>query len=152
PAGIGWIIIDGLDEALEIDGRAGPVRSIVHLLARELDSLPDWVRVLATCRREVPELLGAAGGRGGRIKLLPIEDYWEEQDARDYIDMRVDVRASRRLPERTVNNLISDTKGNFLLLTLILDQFLATGDADIDVDAIPNELAVFYSQDFERRF
>jgi hypothetical protein len=151
PAKIGWIIIDGLDEALEIDGRPGPVRSVVHLFARELDLLPDWVRVLATCRREVPELLGAPSEPGGRIKLLPIKDYWEEQDAREYIDQRLDGDTARRLPESTVRNLISDTAGNFLLLSLRLNKFL-NSDTDVENDRIPNDLAAFYSQDFERRF
>jgi hypothetical protein len=151
PAEIGWIIIDGLDEALEIDNRSGPVRSVVHLLARELDLLPDWVRVLATCRREVPELLGATGEAGGRIKLLPIKDYWEEQDAREYIDKRLESRTPRQLAESRVLNLISDTAGNFLLLTLRLNRFLNSGQ-DVEDDRIANDLAAFYSQDFERKF
>jgi hypothetical protein len=152
PPQFGWIIIDGLDEALEIAGGRGPVRSIVHLLARELAALPDWVRVIATCRREVPEIRGAAGAPGGRIELLSIDDYWEEQDARDYIARRVTGHASRPLPGPMIKNLISETAGNFLLLSLILDKFLDSGGAAIDSDGMPNDLAAFYAQDFERRF
>lgn len=81
--GVHLLLVDALDEALL---RAPPEGSIVDLLAASVELLPEWVRVVATSRRDTVVVEALSGLRSSTI---PADTNCNRDDIRAYLEARI---------------------------------------------------------------
>jgi len=150
--GVRYIIVDGLNEALELKRGI----NIVDLLASRLSRLPSWLRVLFTSRRESAILDRLRGIRNLEISA---GDFWNMRDIEEYIDMRfsqIDIQerfASQNVNVRTLRKaLIENCAGNFLYLKNAFIEIERGGNLSFDCEKIPEGLYSQYFSFFKRNF
>ncbi len=150
--GVRYIIVDGLNEALELKRGI----NIVDLLASRLSRLPSWLRVLFTSRRESAILDRLRGIRNLEINA---SDFWNIRDIEEYIDMRfsqIDIKertAVQNVHVRTLRkSLIENCGGNFLYLKNAFAEIERGGNLSFDSEKIPEGLYSQYFSFFKRNF
>jgi len=150
--GVRYIIVDGLNEALELKRGI----NIVDLLASRLSRLPSWLRVLFTSRRESAILDRLRGIRNLEINA---SDFWNMRDIEEYIDMRfsqtdMEARTSaQNVHVRTLRkSLIESCGGNFLYLKNAFVEIERGGTLAFDGEKIPEGLYSQYFSFFKRNF
>jgi hypothetical protein len=152
PVGVRYILIDALDEALLYKG---PL-TIVDLLAPKIGRLPQWLRVLATTRKE-PDVLKHF--RGLRTKELNAQDPRNQDDVARYIRARLTtpnlaerLAAARTSPEVVSERLCRQSDGNFLYVCQALDAVERDLCRFDDLASLPPGLFGIYHAFFRRQF
>jgi WD40 repeat protein len=152
-AGVRYLLIDALDEALLAHGQPF---TIVDVLASRLERLPSWLRVVATTRA-APDVLDRL--RGLRAKRIDARDPRNVDDLRAYIARRLggpDLASRLQhsgLREKDVERiLLARGEGNFLYV----QQALAGVERDQygfdQLDELPPGLGGLYFEFFRRQF
>jgi WD40 repeat protein len=143
------IVVDGLDEAPEKNGRTIP-----QLLRERLDDLPPWVRLVLSSRKQ-PAVLDSFS------RFLPREiDAASPENLHDieqYIDMKL--RKSPKMllalggeTERAIQTIRGKSEGNFLYVMQVIAEIEA-GRLDVRrPEAFPGGLVGVYQSFFERIF
>jgi hypothetical protein len=150
--GVRYLLIDALDEALTV--REG--LTIVDLLARRLDRLPGWLRVVATTRKD-PAVLDRLSGLRPRAIDAHSEDNLRDLDL--YLAHRLDqpnlaerLAQSRRTADEVIRLLREKSDGNFLYA----QQALLGIERDLytfqQLDKLPPGLNGLYLDFFTRHF
>ncbi|MEP7304863.1 MAG: HEAT repeat domain-containing protein [Acidobacteriota bacterium] len=147
-----YILIDALDEALAV--RSGEL-TIVRLLASRIERFPDWLRLIATTRKE-PPVLERLGGL--KAQEIDAQDPLNMQDLCNFVEVRLadDRLAAVVASHGSVNTvrdvLLGKAAGNFLYAK----QVLATIERDptfiTQLESLPPRLADLYVEFFERQF
>ena len=149
------ILIDALDESLAIQ-KSSTSLTIVDVLASRSERLPDWLRLVATTRRE-PAVLDRM--RGLRSWELDAQDDRNVQDVNNYILTRLHepaiesrARASSRSIPEIQRILIANSAGNFLYAQQILDGIERDLYSCETLDKLPPGLYGLYLAFFNRVF
>jgi len=152
-AGVRYILIDALDEALTLSDRGS---TIVDLLARRLDRLPGWLRIVATTRKE-PQVLRKLSTL--QAETIDASDPRNLEDINDYIASRL---RSPNLAERLVAARVSLEEvqrrlheagnGNFLYVKQALIDIERDNYRLDQLDELPQGLAGLYEAFFARHF
>jgi hypothetical protein len=147
--GVGYIIVDALDEAA---GGAADT-SIPELLSRTLDRFPSWLKLVVTTRRD-DRITGFTSAERCIVTASTAE---QRKDLHQYV--------VRRLPEamhgqlavgaassKVIDALVERSSGNFQYANLVLNE-LASGQLQSDqVGALPASLAALYEHRALARF
>jgi hypothetical protein len=147
-----WLVIDGLDEAVEY-ARARDAPSIADLLAAELPRVPPWLRILATSRPgDVPAQLTRVVQDGRSLaQSMHIGKEDSVGDIRGYIDQRAQ-KAPVALTAEDKSQVAAQAAGNFLCVKLLLDGLCAGTYRMAEIRRLPPGLAGFYVGDFRRLY
>ncbi len=138
-----YLVIDGLDEALEYRDKL----NIVRVLAAGLTRMPAWLRLIATARNEagVTDRL-----RGLRFHPLDAGSAGNLEDVRDYIRARLG--AIPGATQQHVRTLCEKSAGNFLYVVQTIAD-VETGHLRLDeIDWLSPGLGGRYLSFFERHF
>ena len=149
--GAKFILIDGLDECLAIDGG----ESILDVLSSRLGRLPDWVRVVATTRPD-PHVIK----RLADLRQLSIEhnDPRNLADLAGYITSRLRPLVERGAePEATstetlAKSLLHKSGGSFLYASTALECVEKGSYRLRDLDQLPPGLFPFFFDRFRKLF
>ncbi len=152
-AGVGFMLIDALDEAFALgDGSGGA--TIVDLLADRLDRFPPWLRIVATTRNDASVLRRL---RGIRHVELDVHSDANVEDVKAYVRMRAtEPGLSSLLAGDSVRmeNLVAKMAkaANFLFVAEALNA-LSRGQATLDdIESLPPGLYGLYESFFSRTF
>ena len=139
------VIVDALDEAATRDGE-----TIVDLLAVHAQSLPRWLRVVATTR---PEAHVTRRLKALAPVELPAARRENLEDVGEYLEDRLkEADLGEDAMESTVMALSEKAAGNFLYAKLVADALLAGDISQAEIDALPPGLDAFYALAFGRAF
>jgi WD40 repeat protein len=154
PDDIRYILIDALDEALATSKGA----TIVDLLATRLKRLPDWLKIIATTRKE-PAVINRM--KGLQALTIDVEDPNNQKDISDYISKRMDApelqAAARRFgksPKEVQDLLLKvGAAGNFLIVTKVLEALALDPPLDLEsIEKLPPGLGSLYKEFFDRLY
>ncbi|MGD0104732.1 MAG: DUF4365 domain-containing protein [Rhodopila sp.] len=134
-----YLLVDAADEALDVFPT-----SIPGVLARSLDALPEWLRLVVVARRDerLPAALFSTEGL-----VLGSANSNSVHDVRKYVQTRV--------PPGDAASLIADkAKGNFLYAELVCNRLLRHGLdlSEIATLPLPGELGELYRRFFGKMF
>jgi hypothetical protein len=137
--GVRYLLFDALDEALARN-ESGP--NLVDLLKFRLNEMPDWVRILATTRRDEDVL----------EKLHDLNAlHLNAQDDQNRDDVRHYVAMQSLLPEvRTL--LLEKSESNFLYVRQALEAIKDEKKPLVALRSLPRGLHYLYPVFFTRRF
>jgi TIR domain len=148
-----YILIDALDESLDVP-RGEP--SIVEVLATRLNRLPDWLRLVATTRKDPMVLERLQGLRADRLETHSPEN---AADLTDFVRMRLSgVGLTIRLkdlkvPASTVaEHIIRQSDGNFLYARQTLDGIERGLIDTATLDRLPPGLSGLYQNRLVHQF
>jgi tetratricopeptide (TPR) repeat protein len=151
--GVRYFLIDALDEALTLRNSA---TTIVDLLASRLERLPDWLRLVATTRKEraVFDRL-----EGQCIQELDARDPRHLEDISQYINRRLEspalagqLAASGQLAGDVHRLLREKSAGNFLYVQQALQGIERELYGFDHLNALPPGLSGLYFRFFTRTF
>ena len=129
-----WILVDGLDEALDF-----PAPNIVTLLAGAGD-LPEGVRFLLTSRNNPGVLDRLPGAR--RLNLSdPAYQALNVADLRDYVRRRLSRMGA---PAGAEEAIVEAAAGNFLYVTFLLDEIASGRRSPAELGGLPPGLFGLY--------
>lgn len=150
-----WVfVVDGLDEAV---AAAGP--DLAELLADPDVTLPDWIRVIVTCRPDT-SLLAMFKIDGVHRDHLDAEGDGNLRDLKRYVERRVAQAPTEILAageqNRAIARLNKLAEGNFLFAKMTLDalcdpdpEYRITTD---EIGSLPTALGGLYHAMFRKRF
>ena len=157
--GVRYLLIDALDESLAAGGGGGggdSRKSIIGVLAGNIDRLPPWMRILATTRNETAVLSRLAGLRAHQLKAT---DPRNLGDIDTYVANRLQSPAlAEKLVEAktdaaTVANVLREKgDGNFLYVVEVLRDIERRDESLAGLDDMPGGLTQLYIQFFDRLF
>jgi tetratricopeptide (TPR) repeat protein len=142
------IIIDSLDEARTVCGE-----NILDVLVDHEDSLPRWLRIVATARKdpEVPAPL-----RSWHTLDLDERRSENDKDLDKYAGDRLGLSAKQPLPHHTdlelKDRIVEVSQGNFLVSRFLLDAIEEGTQTLDDLGRVPLDLQGFYHRSFRKRF
>lgn len=148
PDDIVVLVVDGLDEALQLDPADAPQGSIVDLLA-QARRFPRWLRVLAASR---PSPAVRAGLKGAfAVHTIAAGSTEHREDLRQHIlaaaareaGLRAWLARENLSPGQLAALLLDRSAGSFLFVTQVL-RHLASGAP------LPDSLGAFYGSAIER--
>ncbi len=158
-----WLVIDAFDEAVQ-DNKEKRYR-LFDDMAVAFAQLPDWMLILATCRKgsdgdkgDLAAKILSADGQGKRwAREFDLGTTQIKNDAmfESYIDRRL---GGAPMPDSARELLLKHCEGNFLRLEMTLDAILR-GDFDVNgkfdedrIKSLPGGLTGIYYHTFERMF
>ncbi len=148
------IVIDGLDEALELDIETARNGTIVSVLASKAGRFPRWLRLLATARPTpaVRDPLHAFG-----IKVLDAEGAANQRDMHRYVlgraalePLRSQLLKSGESAQALAELLIAQSHGKFLYTAMAV-RGIENGRIQVaELAALSPGMSSFYQDAFER--
>ncbi len=154
--GVRYLLVDALDESLTLAGEGDPRRSIIGILAGNLDRMPPWMRIVATTRNENGILNRLAGLRA---HCLEATDPRNLEDLDLYLAQRLQTpQLRKRLKDSGMEassvsiTLREKGNGNFLYVVEAV-RAMERSTAPLDwINRLPGGLNGLYIQFFDRLF
>ena len=140
-----FILIDALDECHE--------SVIMTILQGQRIRLPSWIKLLVSCRNEttVTTNMFEIG-----LETIAIRATSEDNlnDVRVYAQERISQPGFQKKIgiNKSIENLISQTDGNFLFIKMVLDDWEILNTDKLNPTKIPANLSDWYRLSFRKRF
>lgn len=146
-----YVVIDALDEAFSVRSSGN---AILQLLAKHLDQMPNWLRILATTRDD-PRVIESLES----WEQVRLDNASNSEDVRNYIEQRLGETVLARLVKENggskktlLAELARRCLGNFLFAKLVLDG-LESGLYHLDrLEKLPPDLSFQYKDSLDRAF
>lgn len=157
PNGIRYLVIDGLDESVAMADHAP---TITDLLSSQSERLPEWLRVIATTRRNVEVLRHFSSARTLAIDGEN-QDHTDDvqEDLRRFLRRRLDapnlqerLTQAKMSAEEAIYTLIKSSECNFLYVTLALQGIERDIDAFDRLDELPRGLDGLFEKFLRNHF
>jgi WD40 repeat protein len=152
------LVVDALDEALEVDEETRKKDgTILSLLAAKASRLPNWLRILASSRKNPTVVNGLRAAFG--MRQIDAEDESNQRDLHGYVLARCTAQpisgrldASRSSPAALAALLRDRSQGKFLYAVRALND-LANGSISVEelIELQPG-MDAYYAEAFKRRF
>lgn len=141
PARPQLVLIDGLDEASK-----GQDNELASLLGEVWGGLPDWLRLVVTCRPEMDVI----DYLGSLHPFILNAGSWENlQDIRVFLRREL---SDRNASEEMINEIVDKSEGMFLYANLVLDEIRSGRLALEQASEFPEGLTGYYKGWFNRKF
>ena len=150
------IVIDALDESVKMElGQS----QIVNLLSENIrgNRIPNWIKFLISTR-PVPSVLSGFEEYPG-CDLIESEPLLNQKDIQDFLKVKITSSDFQKTiqkeigdikPEKLEEMLLSASNGNFLYLTLILEDIKKGRIKPSDQSFFPSGLSGYYRENFDR--
>jgi len=141
------VVIDGLDEAAGPDQR----NDIALMVGRNWARTPPWLRLVITSRPEAEVVAQLQALQSLQPFVIHAESDENLDDARVFLESELG-RLGIGAEAAAVDALLTLSEGNFLYLTVVLEEIVQGRMSIGSLDTFPRGMGGYYQQFFERRF
>lgn len=141
PDGVRLIVIDALDEATQ-----GAENELARILGEVWAAMPDWLRLVVTCRPEM-DVIGYLGSL--RPFILDASSRENLQDIRDFLRRELD---ALQASDSVITQIVEKSEGMFLYASLVIEEVRAQRLSLDHIADFPEGLTGYFKGWFGRKF